>query len=239
MPSRSPIVRQRMPRLILASASPRRRELLASAGFAFDLLPASVGERRKRGESPREFVARLAFEKADAARATTLQRRNRPHPLPIMPILGADTVVVTAGKTLGKPASLSDARRMLRLLSGRRHVVLTGLCLLIPSIQHQRNTSARSRPPAPGRNVTWKKSVRISSTTVKFRRLSEAEIAGYVASSEPMDKAGAYAIQGRASKFVEWIDGCYFNVVGLPVSLLYEMLMRAQGRPAKRTARGD
>ena len=239
MPSRSPLVRQRMPRLILASASPRRRELLAAVGFNFDLLPTSVEERRKRGESPREFVARLAFEKADAARATTLQRRNRPHPLPIMPILGADTVVVTAGKTLGKPASLSDARRMLRLLSGRRHAVLTGLCLLYPSIKRQRNASAHSGLLARGGKVSWHKSVRISSTTVKFRRLSAAEIADYVASGEPMDKAGAYAIQGRASKFVEWIDGCYFNVVGLPVSLLYEMLLRAQRRPAKRAARGN
>jgi septum formation protein len=237
MPSPSPLVRQKLPRLILASASPRRRELLAAAGIPFDLLPTSVEERRKRGESPREFVARLAYEKADAARAATFQLRNRPHPIPLMPILGADTVVVAAGKTLGKPASLADARRMLRLLSGRRHVVLTGLCLLVPSITRPRKSSSHSGLPERGRKVNWKKFLRISCTTVKFRRLSAAEIAGYVSSGEPMDKAGAYAIQGRASKFVEWIDGCYFNVVGLPVSLLYEMLLRAQYRPAKRTAR--
>jgi septum formation protein len=234
MPLRSPLVQQKLPLLILASASPRRRELLTAAGFDFELLPTSIDESRKRGESPLAFVARLAFDKADAARDATLQRRKHP---PLLPILGADTVVVAAGETLGKPSSRADARRMLRLLSGRRHVVLTGLCLLIPSLESARKSSARSVQPTDAKKTAWKKSVRISSTTVKFRHLTDAEIAGYVASGEPMDKAGAYAIQGRASRFVEWIDGCYFNVVGLPVSLLYEMLTRAQQRPAKRAAR--
>lgn len=200
----------RFPQLVLASASPRRKEILEAAGFRFEVFPVSVPEVRGRDELARDFVRRLAAAKAEAAR----DRLGEDWP---PPILGADTVVAIGRRTLGKPASTSDARRMLRLLSGRRHQVLTGLCLLY-------RTGGR-----------WKKSLRVATTTVKFCRLSRSEIADYVASGEPLDKAGAYAIQGIASRYVEWIDGCYFNVVGLPVSLLYRMLTGALGIKADRT----
>ena len=132
----------------------------------------------------------------------------------VLPILGADTVVVLGRQTLGKPASVEDARRMLRLLSGRKHRVLTGLCLLYPPAQ------------GPAQRLAQTKDVRVDSTTVKFCKLTEEEIHQYIATGEPLGKAGAYAIQGRASKYVEWVHGCYFNVVGLPVSLTYQMLKK-------------
>jgi septum formation protein len=211
-------------KLILASASPRRREILEAAGIAFETLPTSVPERQKKGESARRFVSRMAAEKAEAALALLRQSHALPRDISrawpvIPPILGADTVVVVGRRTLGKPASPQDARRMLRLLSGRQHRVLTGLCLLYPS--------AGKSPRAAKWDFLWKKETRIASTTVKFRRLTREEIEQYVATGEPLDKAGAYAIQGRASKYVEWVRGCFFNVVGLPVSLLYLMLKKA------------
>ena len=223
-------------KLILASASPRRREILAAAGIEFRAVPAPVPERQKKGESPREFVCRLAAAKARAARALLTKTNGRGAsavasavpdaalrdsqyadsrgPQNRLPILGADTVVVLGDQIFGKPASAADARRMLRLLSGRRHQVLTGLCLLYPSAQ-----------PA-----AWVSDVRTASTTVKLCSLTAEEIEQYIATGEPLDKAGAYAIQGRASRFVEWIEGCYFNVVGLPVSLLNQMLKNAAQR---------
>lgn len=205
-----------VPKLILASASPRRREILKAAGIDFEILPVSVSELQKEGESARRFVSRMATEKAEAALAE-LRKSPRKFPamaraIAVVAILGADTVVVIDHQTLGKPASPEDACRMLRLLSGRTHQVLTGLCILYS---------------AAGRTL-WQspchRNVRVASTTVKFRRLTRSEIETYVATREPFDKAGGYAIQGRASKFVEWIDGCYFNVVGLPVALLDRML---------------
>ena len=199
----SPPSSRRLPKLILASVSPRRREILMAAGIRFRVLATSVMETQKERERPRAFVRRLAEEKAAAAWDSL-----GPHCK--NPVLGADTVVVIGSKTLGKPTSAADARRMLRLLSGRRHKVLTGLCLLYRQ------------------GAVWKRDVRVASTTVKFRRLNRDEIESYVASGEPLDKAGAYAIQGIASKYVEWIHGCYFNVVGLPVSLLYRMLKKAE-----------
>jgi septum formation protein len=203
-------------KLILASASPRRREILTAAGIEFEALPASIQESQRQGESPEEFVLRLAAEKAEAALAQIL-------PPWVLPILGADTVVVLDERVLGKPASAAEACQMLRGLSGRTHRVLTGVCLLSP---------AQSRPP--GRNRLTK-TVRLASTTVKFSELTEQEIQEYVASGEPFDKAGAYAIQGRASKYLQWIHGCYFNVVGLPISLVYQMLMRSEFTDPKET----
>ncbi len=217
MPIRSQWNKVRIPKLILASASPRRREILQNAGIAFDVLHTSIPEKQRRGESPRAFVLRMAAAKAEAARADLGAGGQRP-------ILGADTVVVVEGKTLGKPSSAPDARRMLRLLSGRSHQVLTGLCLLYPTAGRSAKASRKQIVREAGWKEGWKRDARVASTTVKFRRLTRDEIDGYVASGEPFDKAGAYAIQGRASKYVEWIDGCYFNVVGLPISLLYEML---------------
>jgi septum formation protein len=189
----------RIPKLVLASASPRRREILEAAGIAFEVMPSRVEEQQHAGEPPEQFVQRIAQEKA----LDVLARRSDQSG---WVVLGADTAVVIDGKTLGKPADAADVGRMLRLLSGREHRVLTGVCLAYRQ--------------APGVVAD----VRCASTTVKFAALSDAEIAEYAASSEPFDKAGAYAIQGRASKFVEWISGDYFNVVGLPVSLVYQML---------------
>ena len=177
--------------LVLASQSPRRAEILKQAGFPFLVRPANVPEELRPRETPVDFVRRLAREKAFAV------ERGRDEV-----ILGADTVVVAGGEVLGKPAGPEDAVRMLRLLSGREHHVLTGICLR-----------------APERDI-----VDSALTKVFFAPLGEEEISSYVASGEPMDKAGAYAIQGLASKFVDRIEGCYFNVVGLPVSLVYHRL---------------
>jgi len=181
--------------LVLASASPRRREILRRAGIPFRARPVQVDEAVRPGETPRRHVRRLAREKAQAA--------GRPGEN----VLGADTVVVIDDYILGKPRDARDAARMLRLLSGRVHRVLKGLCLLTPQ-------GSRAE---------------VVETRVWFRRLTRAEIAAYVASGEPFDKAGAYGIQGLASKFVERIDGCYYNVVGLPVSQVYAMLSPSYG----------
>lgn len=180
-----------MPRLVLASQSPRRRELLTTAGFSFEVRVRPVREVRKAGEVPEAYVERLATEKAEACWDSLDEN-----------VLGADTVVVLDRDVLEKPKDLADARQMLERLSGREHRVITGICL-----RH-----------AGGRTVDH------VSTVVRFAVLSAAEIEAYVASGEPMDKAGAYAIQGLASKFVERIDGCFFNVVGLPVPLVYRYL---------------
>ena len=175
-------------RLILASRSSRRRELLAAAGFEFSVRVANVDESRLAEEPPAAYVRRLAREKAEAA----WHGGNE-----IVP--GADTVVVVGDFVLCKPADAAEARSMLRMLSGREHTVMSGICL--------RHAGGAIEDHA--------------ETQVRFAQLSDAEIEAYVASGEPMDKAGAYAIQGLASKFVERIDGCYFNVVGLPVPLVY------------------
>jgi septum formation protein len=186
--------------LILASSSPRRQELLRNAGFEFEVDPSSVPENLLPGEAPEALVRRLAREKAREVAARS--------PAGSL-VLGADTAVVVDGAVLGKPTDAEDASRMLRMLSGRSHRVLTGECLV----------------RAPGRL----EALEHSSTLVWFRDLSEAEIQGYVSSGEPMDKAGAYAIQGRAARFVTRIEGCYSNVVGLPVSLVDEVLRRVSG----------
>ena len=181
--------------LILASNSPRRRELLRNAGFEFEVRPSKVEEAVRRGERPEEFVRRAAREKAlDVAASSP----------PGSLVLGADTVVVLNGQVLGKPAGPHDATRMLRILSGQTHQVITGVCLV--------------RAPGQIEALTHE------TTFVTFRKLDDEEIRGYIASGEPFDKAGAYAIQGLASKFVTHIEGCYFNVVGLPIPLVYEIL---------------
>ncbi|MGH9785156.1 MAG: Maf family protein [Terriglobia bacterium] len=204
-------------KLILASSSPRRREILQAAGFEFEVVATSVREEQLPGESPETFVCRLATEKAAAA----LDRIAHPC---AAPILGADTVVVLGNEMLGKPVSAEDAQRMLRMLSGREHRVLTGLCLLSPP------------PDWPSPLSELRKEVQFASTLVQFAELTEEEIEAYVASGEPFDKAGGYAIQGLASKYVEEIQGCYFNVVGLPVSLLYQMLQRLHSDTAMESA---
>jgi len=189
--------------LILASASPRRAELLRSAGIEFRVHAAEIAEIRRANEAPRHFVMRLAGEKAAAVAAL---EANGLH------VLAADTVVVVDQHVLGKPSSISDAKRMLRLLAGRAHEVITGVCL-----------RGRDSDGVPFNDL------RLESTEVRFEPLSDGEIDDYVATGEPLDKAGAYAIQGRASRWISGIKGDYCNVVGLPVALVYRMLREHKG----------
>ena len=177
--------------LILASASPRRHELLDAAGIEHLVRPTDIHERRHPGEPPAQFVQRLAGEKAQAALRD-----------PGETVLGADTIVCVDGEVFGKPVDDEDAARMLRQLSGREHWVYTGICILSSTV----------------------KITDLASTKVFFLPLTETEIQEYTRSGEPRDKAGAYAIQGRASRFVDSISGSYGNVVGLPVSLIYHYL---------------
>lgn len=181
---------------ILASASPRRAELLRAAGIHdFTIRHADIDEAQFPGESPRDYVLRLSREKAQAvAEGDEL-------------VLGADTTVVIHNEIAGKPTNAEDARRMLRALSGQWHEVLTAVTL----VRGDRTLS------------------RVASTRVEFAEMSEAEIDWYVATGEPMDKAGAYGIQGYASRFVERIEGNYANVVGLPVEMVYRMMKEMKG----------
>jgi len=209
-------------RLILASASPRRAELLRSAGYDFEIHAVDIDERSKPGESPAEYVDRLAKEKSSLA-LDELSRKGPakagPHVLDPQDAsdvasgfsrtgdvmaLGADTAVVVGEAILGKPHDAEDAARMLRRLSGRSHQVMTGVCL---------QTTQRS--------VSH---VEISSVT--FAPLTEDQIAWYVASGEGADKAGGYAIQGLASRFIPRIEGSYSNVVGLPIAVVSDLLSR-------------
>jgi septum formation protein len=189
--------------LVLASASPRRQELLRNAGIPFVVQPIDIPEVPRRAEAPRAFAERMAREKA----LTVF--RQRPDDF----VLGADTIVIVDAEILGKPRDAADAARMLRLLSGRRHQVTTGVCLLGP----QSETENRQLE-------TGFEDVRSATTIVTVDALSDDDIRSYISTNEPMDKAGAYAIQGRASRWIPYIDGDYFNVVGLPVALVYRML---------------
>jgi septum formation protein len=191
--------------LILASASPRRRELLAQAGYRFAVQPSSIPESLQPGEDAIHFVTRLAREKAEDVFA-----RPKPCPAPVV-VLGADTVVVCDGEVMGKPVDAADAQRMLLLLSGRTHQVVTGVAVVW----------------GPG-----SAEVAAEMTQVTMRTLSPQEVAGYVATGEPMDKAGAYAIQGYAGRWIPRIHGCYFNVVGLPLALVDSLLEGAERRLA-------
>ncbi|MHB8526567.1 MAG: Maf family protein [Candidatus Acidiferrales bacterium] len=189
-------------KLILASASPRRAEILRNAGFDFTVVPAHVDESRRTGEPAAEYVRRLAAEKA---RTVARQLAKNPGNDSAF-IIGADTVVVIGNEILGKPSSGANAGEMLRRLSGETHEVFTGLSVL------QGNSA--------GRTV-------VETTRVTFAPLSEQEIDEYIATGEPFDKAGAYAIQGRGGKFISRIEGCYFNVMGLPLARLYLLLREA------------
>jgi septum formation protein len=177
--------------LVLASQSPRRKEILAAAGFRFTTRAPNIPEQRQPGEAARDYVVRLAQEKAEAVGCSGDEV-----------VLAADTVVVAGTDVLEKPEGPGDASRMLRLLAGREHQVITGVCL----------------------RTQTRKIVDYAITNVVMSPLTEAEIAFYVASGEPLDKAGAYAIQGIASRFISRIEGCYFNVVGLPIALVYRHL---------------
>jgi len=188
-----------MRRLILASASPRRRELLTQAGYAFEVQPAHVNEDLRPDEDAIAYVVRLAREKALCVYTEISSKSSAP---PQVVVLGADTTVTLDGHILAKPEDAADAARMLRMLSGRTHRVITGVAIAT----------------AKGAEVA------AEVTGVQFRTLSDEEIAAYVASGEPMDKAGAYGIQGLAAKWIPRVEGCYFNVVGLPLALVATML---------------
>jgi septum formation protein len=183
-----------LPKIILASASPRRAEILRTVDWPFETLPLDIDETRAAGEDAVAYVQRVARAKAEAAALR----------YPSAKIVAADTVVVIDAEILGKPRDDEDARGMLRQLSGRWHQVLTGVAFID-------SASAEVR-------------VAHETTEVKFAVMSEDEIDWYVASGEPLDKAGAYAIQGLGARFIEGIRGDYFNVVGLPVRLLYELV---------------
>jgi len=183
-----------IPRFVLASASPRRAELLRAAGFDFDVIPGTADETLHAGESAEVYVRRVAEAKA----ATVLGHAGG------LPVLAADTVVVVGDLILGKPADEEGARRMLALISGRTHVVMTGVSLFTARVRTE-----------------------VEVTTVQFATLSGQEIDWYVRSGEPADKAGAYAIQGLASRFVQRIEGSHSNVVGLPLARVYGMLRQA------------
>jgi septum formation protein len=205
-------------KLILASASPRRRELLAQAGYRFEVQPSSVPESRRPGEDAIRFATRLAREKAEEVFA---RRQAAAGMADTAMVLGADTVVVCDGEVLGKPFDAADAERMLLLLSGRTHHVVTGVAVVW----------GPSAPPAV--------EIAAELTQVTVQTLSPEEVSRYVASGEPMDKAGAYAIQGYAGRWIPRISGCYFNVVGLPLALVASLLegaelrMTSQLSPAK------
>ena len=216
--------------LVLASASPRRRELLTQAGYTFTVHPAHIPEDPLPNEDPIAYVTRLARQKAEAVFAQ-LSPPQPPPPVPQVPavgtwespaasaelqpsnpnlaVLGADTTVTLDNHILAKPESPADAARMLRLLSGRTHRVITGVALVTPT----------------------RTDVAAEVTAVRFLTLSDADIEAYIATGEPMDKAGAYAIQGRAARWIPRIQGCYFNVVGLPLALVSTLLQSAGRHP--------
>jgi septum formation protein len=189
--------------LVLASASPRRAELLRAAGFEFEVRAANVDERIKPGEPPAEYVRRLASEKSRAALALLAGRpsADRDDGSDLI-VLGADTAVVIDGDVLGKPRDDHDAAGMLRRLSGRAHQVMTGVSV----------------------RTSFKELCHVECTTVEFARLSDESVAWYVESREGVDKAGAYAIQGLGSRFIPRIEGSYSNVVGLPITSVCGLL---------------
>jgi len=192
--------------LVLASASPRRRELLTQAGFAFEVRPAHIPEDPLPGEDPIAYVVRLARQKAEKVYRDFGQPESGDTAPDAITVLGADTTVTLDGQILGKPEDPADAARMLRMLSGRTHRVITGVAI----VNAQRTEVAAE------------------VTAVQFLTLSDEEIAAYIATGEPMDKAGAYAIQGRAAKWIPRIVGDYFNVVGLPLALVSQLLSESQ-----------
>ena len=215
-----------LPKIILASASPRRAEILRTVGWPFETLAVDIDESRRAGENATNYVRRLALEKAEAAAAIAGRnptpgspagqpgwggavREGAPSSLfaHALHFIGADTTVVIEGHILEKPTDEADATRMLRLLNNRWHKVMTGVAVV-----DRTNSFTR---------------VAHEETEVKFAPLSDAEIKWYVATREPMDKAGAYAIQGLGARFIERIKGDYFNVVGLPVRLLYDLIRSA------------
>lgn len=186
-----------LPKLILASGSPRRSEILNSVGWEFTKIVADVDETEFEGENPADYVQRLAKTKAEAVAVK----------YPDSLVLGADTTVVIDEQIIAKPVDLDDARRMLKLLSGRTHEVLTGVAI-------SKNSQT---------------TVGLQSTKVKFAEMNDEQIEFLVEFGEPLDKAGAYAVQAQAALFIEGIEGDYWNVVGLPINLVYELVKKNMG----------
>ena len=186
-----------LPKLVLASGSPRRSEILSSVGWEFTKYVADIDETELSGERPDNYVLRLACEKAVVVAAS----------FPNEIVLGADTTVVIDGQIIGKPVDLNDARRMLTMLAGNWHEVLTGVAVV-------KNGETRSA---------------IQRTRVKFAPMNDDEIMFLAKRGDPLDKAGAYAVQAQAALFIEGIEGDYWNVVGLPVKLVYDLVMKKPG----------
>jgi nucleoside triphosphate pyrophosphatase len=198
-------------KLILASASPRRAQILCDAGISFEIARANVNERPRLGESARVMTRRLAQAKAQVVAKKLGKKRLQTI------VIGADTTVEVKGELLGKPQSIAGARKMLRKLAGRTHLVVTSVAAI--------------RLPDHAEVIVTE------TTRVRFAPLSAEDIAEYLATGEPLDKAGAYAVQGIGGRFIESIDGCYFNVVGLPLARLYRMLSGLGWRPAPQRGR--
>ena len=203
--------------LILASASPRRRELLAQAGFSFTVESADVDESQRAGEKPTAYVLRLAIEKAQAVFARHANPTHDDETVmngapDVLIVLGADTTVVCDGQILAKPEDAADAARILRRLSGRTHQVLTG----VAAVTRAGVVSG------------------IETTEVTFSEIPEAELAAYCATAEPLDKAGAYGIQGYAARWIPRIDGDYFNVMGLPIARTARLIEAALAKCERR-----
>lgn len=200
-----------LPKLILASGSPRRAEILRSVGWEFEKHVADIDETEREGECPADYVQRLAREKAEAV---AVKYDNAV-------ILGADTTVVIDNLIIGKPKDFDDARRMLKLLSGRTHEVLTGVAL----VKKDRKVPETLKTAAVTFGIS---NVGFERTKVRFAQMSEAEIDFLAEKGEPLDKAGAYAVQAQAALFIEGIEGDYWNVVGLPINLVYRLLKNFQ-----------
>jgi len=203
-------------KLILASASPRRSEILRDAGISFEVVHTHADETPKRGETARAMTRRLAEAKARAA-LREFDKAGRK--LDSMIVIGADTIVDLRGRLLGKPGTSRAARRTLAQLSGKTHRVVTSVAAI--------------RVPGGAKRIFTQ------TTRVRFVPLSAGEISGYVATGEPLDKAGAYAVQGAGGRFIERIEGCYFNVVGLPLARLYRILIELGWRPTHGTSRAQ
>lgn len=187
-----------LPKIVLASGSPRRAEILNSVGWEFEKAVPDIDESVNGGESPEDYVQRLARDKMQAVAASFPDRL----------VLAADTTVVIDGEIIGKPTDLTDARRMIAMLAGNWHEVLTGVAIIADGSER----------------------VGLQRTRVKFAPMTEAEIDFLVERGDPLDKAGAYAVQAQAALFIEGIEGDYWNVVGLPISLVYRLIMQKPAR---------
>lgn len=202
----------KLPKLILASGSPRRAEILTAVGWEFTKDVADIDESEFLNEKPEDYVQRLAREKAEAV------AQKYTHAI----VLGADTTVVIDNQIIGKPVDLDDARRMIKMLAGNWHEVLTGVAIVWKEEEKRRR--GEEEIGANSQNLNYKILVGLQRTKVKFAEMSDEEIEFLVQFGEPLDKAGGYAVQAQAALFIEKIEGDYWNVVGLPISLVYELI---------------